>query len=49
MGHFGTLGAREVLGLKHCRGRQGQAGRGRQGQTKSPRRDAGGRDRGRGG
>ena len=35
MSHFGALGAREVLGVKHCRGRQAdrwgrQAGRGKQ-------------------
>ena len=53
MGHFGALGARDVLGLKHGgrrgqarageAGRRGQAGRG---QTKSPRRLTGGSDRG---
>ena len=55
MGHFGALGAREVLRVKHGRGQARQAGRrgrqaggaGRQagqGQTKSPRRLTGGRE-----
>ena len=58
MGHFGALGARDVLGVKH--GRTGEArtgedrrgedrrGQARRGQTKSPRREAGGRERGQG-
>ena len=52
MGHFGSLGARKVLRVKHGRGQARQAGAGRQagggrqGQTKSPRQEAGGRDRG---
>ena len=48
MGHFGALGAREVLGLKHG-GRRGQARQGRQARAGEAGRQAGGKRKAPGG